>query len=160
MSTRSAVLEEVLALLCEEEKALADLIALAMDEQQALVQSDFEAISTISARMSDAAESIERIEARRLNLLRSVGAESLTLEELLPVADDLGVIGFADARLQLGARARELRDAQELNARLLLNAMKVRDRWANLLGGYIAPGYGSNGRRNVGDTRGTVSRSA
>ena len=160
MSTRSAVLEEVLTVLCEEERALAHLISLAMDEQQALIQSDFDAITSISARMAEAAEAIERGEARRLNLLRSVGAESLTLEELLPLADDLGVSGFADARLQLGARARELRDAQELNARLLLNAMKLRDRWANLLGGYLTPGYGSDGRRNVSDSRGTVSRSA
>lgn len=154
------VLAEVLALLCEEERALGRLLELALDEQQALIQSDFDAITVVSARMADAAESIERLEANRLNLLRSVGAEALTLEELLPLADDLGVSGFAEARLQLGARAQELRDAQELNARLLLNAMKLRDRWANLLGGYLTPGYGSDGRRNVSDSRGTVSRSA
>lgn len=160
MASRAAVLEEVLALLCAEEDALARLIALALEEQQALVESDFETIAATSARMVEAAGAIELIEANRLNLLRSVGAESLTLEELLPVADDLGVGGFAEARLQLGARAQELRDAQEQNARLLLNAMKLRDRWANLLGGYLAPGYGSDGRRNVGNSRGTVSRSA
>lgn len=154
------VLADVLALLCEEERALGRLLELALDEQQALIQSDFDAITAVSARMADAAESIERLEANRLNLLRSVGAEALTLEELLPLADDLGVSGFAEARLQLGARAQELRDAQELNARLLLNAMKLRDRWANLLGGYLTPGYGSDGRRNVSDSRGTVSRSA
>ena len=160
MPAQAAVLEEVLALLCEEEQALAGLIGLALNEQQALVESDFDGISSISASMLDAAGSIERIESKRLNLLRSVGAESLTLEELLPLADDLGVEGFAQARLTLGARAQELRDAQEQNARLLLNAMKLRDRWANLLGGYLTPGYGSNGRRSVGDSRGTVSRSA
>lgn len=160
MAPQADVLVDVLALLCDEEKALGSLIQLALDEQQALVESNFDAITTISARMVDAAECIERIETNRLNLLRSVGAESLTLEELLPLADDLGVSGFAEARLQLGARAQELRDAQEQNARLLLNAMKLRDRWANLLGGYLTPGYGSNGRRNVSDSRGTVSRSA
>ena len=160
MATRAAVLEEVLALLCDEEQALGRLLSLALDEQQALVQSNFDAIETVSARMVEVAESIERSEARRLNLLRSVGADSLTLEELLPLADDLGVSGFAEARLQLGARAQELKDAQELNARLLLNAMKLRDRWANLLGGYLAPGYGSDGKRNVSDARGTVSRIA
>ena len=154
------VLADVLSLLCEEERALGRLLELALDEQQALIQSDFAAIETVSARMADAAESIERLEANRLNLLRSVGAEALTLEELLPLADDLGVSGFAEARLQMGTRAQELRDAQELNARLLLNAMKLRDRWANLLGGYLTPGYGSDGRRNVSDSRGTVSRSA
>ena len=160
MPMQAEVLAEVLALLCEEEEQLAGLIGLALDEQQALVQSDFEGISSISARMLDSANAIEGIEARRMNLLRSAGAEALTLEELLPLADDLGVEGFARARLSLGARARELRDAQEQNARLLLNAMKLRDRWANLLGGYLAPNYGSDGRRNVSDSRGTVSRSA
>lgn len=154
------VLNAVLTLLCEEERALGALIQLALDEQQALIQSDFDRITSVSARMAEAAEALEGLEEERLNLLRSAGAESLTLEELLPLADDLGVSGFAEARLQLGARARELRDAQELNARLLLNAMKLRDRWANLLGGYLAPGYGADGRRSMRDARGTVSRSA
>jgi len=160
MAAPAEVLREVLALLCEEELALAGLITLALDEQQALVESDFDAINAISARMLTVAETIERVEANRLNLLRSVGADGLSLEELLPVADDLGVHGFPEARLQLGARAQELRDAQEQNARLLLNAMKLRDRWANLVAGYFTPGYGSDGRRNVSDSRGTVSRSA
>jgi hypothetical protein len=160
VEARADVLNAVLALLCDEERALGELIQLALDEQQALIASDFDGISTVSARMTEAAEAIERIEENRLNLLRSVGAEALTLEELLPLADDLGVGGFAEARVQLGARAKELRDAQELNARLLLNAMKLRDRWANLLGGYLAAGYGSDGRRSMSDSRGTVSRSA
>lgn len=155
-----AVLREVLAILCEEEQALGNLFALALEEQAALIQSDFEAITAVSARMQDAANRVEELEANRLNLLRSVGAESLTLEELMPLADDCGVNGFAVARLELGARARELKDAQEQNARLLLNAMKLRDRWANLVGGYTAAGYGNNGRKNVTGARGTVSRSA
>ena len=89
-------------------------------------------------------------------------AEEVTTVAQDPVAlaDDLGVGGFAAARLQLVARAQELRDAQEQNARLLLNAMKLRDRWANLLGGFVAPGYSSDGRRHTSAARGTVSRSA
>lgn len=153
-------LSQILELLCEEERALAGLLELALKEQEALVNSDFEQISSVSERMLVAAAAIEQMETRRLNLLRSAGAEDATLEELLPLADDLGVSGFATARLQLVARAGELRDAQEQNARLLLNAMRLRDRWANLLGGFAAPGYGSTGRRNSHDSRGTVSRSA
>lgn len=161
MPASAAALEEILAMLCEEEHALCSLITLALEEQQALVNSDFESVATISAGMLDAAGAIEAIEANRLILLRTFGAEDLTLEELLPLADDLGVRGFAEARLRLGARAQELRDAQEQNARLLLNAMKLRDRWANLLGGYLAPGYSRDGgRQSAADTRGTVSRSA
>jgi hypothetical protein len=160
VNVRPDLLQRVLSLLCEEETALSGLLELALQEQAALINSDFEAITSASNQMLAAAERIEHLEATRLNLLRSAGLDSLTLEDLLPLADDLGVEGFASARLQLGARARELRDAQEQNARLLLNAMKLRDRWANLLGGFMAPGYGSNGRRNIGEQRGTVSRSA
>ncbi len=160
MQIPAATLAQVLELLCEEERALADLLNLALDEQSALIESDFERISHVSDQMLERAGGIERLESKRLNLLRSAGAESLTLEELLPLADDLGVSGFGAARLQLVARAQELRDAQEQNARLLLNAMKLRDRWANLLGGMVAPGYSSTGRRNTNATRGTVSRSA
>lgn len=160
MEARAAVLREVLAILCLEEQALSELFALALEEQAALIQSDFEALNTVSNRMLDAAGRVEELEVERLNLLRSVDAESLTLEELLPLADDLGVTGFAAARLELGTRARELKDAQEQNARLLLNAMKLRDRWANLVGGYTSGGYGNNGRRKAGNARGTVSRSA
>ncbi len=160
MTDRAAVLQEVLELLCSEEQALARLFVLALEEQAALVASDFDAISSVSEQMLEAASRVETLEERRLNLLRSFDAESLSLEELLPLADDLGVTGFASVQLQLGARAQELKDAQEQNARLLLNAMKVRDRWANLVGGYVSPGYGNNGRRNVNASRGTVSRSA
>jgi len=160
MEARAAALQEVLSILCEEEEALAELLALALQEQEALIASDSERISVTSALMLEAAGRIERLEATRLNLLRTFDADSLTLEELLPLADDLGVQGFAAARLHLVARAQELKDAQEQNARLLLNAMKLRDRWANLLGGYVAPGYGADGHRRANETRGTVSRSA
>lgn len=160
MEARANVLRQVLALLREEEQALSDLFALALEEQAALIQSDFEAINMISGKMLDAAGRVEELELNRLNLLRSVHADELTLEELLPIADDLGVSEFASARLELGARARELQDAQEQNARLLLNAMKLRDRWANLVAGYSPAGYGNDGRKNLGATRGAISRSA
>ncbi|MEO8538507.1 MAG: flagellar protein FlgN [bacterium] len=160
MDVRSVVLTEVLALLKEEEDALSGLLDLAIDEQSALIDSDFDRISSVSNQMLESASKIDAIEARRLNLLRTVHAESMTLEELLPLAEDLGINGFALARGQMLARARELKEAQEQNARLLLNAMKLRDRWANLLGGFAAPGYSNKGRRNTNASRGTVSRSA
>lgn len=139
---------------------MAALFSLVLHEQSALIESDFERIADVSERMQEAAAGIEALETKRLNLLKTVGADALSLQELLPFADDLGVGGFAAARMQLAARAQELKDAQEQNARLLLNAMKLRDRWANLLGGLVAPGYSSDGRRNSTATRGTVSRSA
>lgn len=160
MDVPAEVLASVLELLLEEERRLSNLLELALQEQSALIESDFDRISEVSERMQDAAAGIESLEARRLNLLKTVGADALTLQELLPLADDLGVGGFAAARLQLVARAQELREAQEQSARLLLNAMKLRDRWANLLGGFVAPGYSSDGRRQSSASRGTVSRSA
>ena len=160
MDVAAAVLGRVLDILLAEEREMAELLALALEEQAALVESDFPAIASVSERMQSAAARIEAFEADRLNLLRTSGADALTLQELTPLADDLGIGGFAAARLNLASRAQALRDAQEQNARLLLNAMKLRDRWANLLGGMVAPGYGSDGRRQAGANRGTVSRSA
>ena len=154
------MLASVLELLLEEERHLSALLDLALQEQSALIESDFDRIARVSESMQDLASAIESLEAKRLNLLKTAGADALSLQELLPLADDLGVGGFAAARLQLVARAQELRDAQEQNARLLLNAMKLRDRWANLLGGFVAPGYSSDGRRQTSAARGTVSRSA
>lgn len=160
MDVPAELLASVLELLLEEERQLAGLFDLALQEQSALIESDFDRISRVSESMQDLASNIESLEVKRLNLLKTAGAEALSLQELLPLADDLGVGGFAAARLQLVARAQELRDAQEQNARLLLNAMKLRDRWANLLGGFVAPGYSSDGRRQTSAQRGTVSRSA
>lgn len=160
MDVPAELLASVLELLLEEERQLAGLFDLALQEQSALIESDFDRISRVSESMQDLASGIESLEVKRLNLLKTVGADALSLQELLPLADDLGVGGFAAARLQLVARAQELRDAQEQNARLLLNAMKLRDRWANLLGGFVAPGYSSDGRRHTSAQRGTVSRSA
>lgn len=160
MEMPAELLASVLELLLEEERQLTRLLDLALQEQSALVESDFDRIAHVSESIQEAAAGIEALEAKRLKLLKTAGADALSLQELLPLADDLGVDGFAEARLQLVARARELKDAQEQNARLLLNAMKLRDRWANLLGGFVAPGYGSNGRRETSAARGTVSRSA
>ncbi len=158
--TAAAVLSSVLGLLLEEERQLARLITLALDEQAALLDSSFDRITSTSSAMIEAAGTIEAIEAERLALLRSIGAQDLTIEELFPLAEEFGINGFAEARLALSARARELRDAQERNATLLLNAMKLRDRWANLVGGFSSPTYGAHGKRTSGEGSGFVSRSA
>jgi hypothetical protein len=158
--TAAAVLSSVLGLLLEEERQLARLIALALEEQAALLDSSFDRITSTSSAMIEAAGAIEAIEAERLALLRSIGAQDLTVEEILPLAEEFGINGFAEARVALSARARELRDAQERNATLLLNAMKLRDRWANLLGGFSSPTYGAQGKRTPGEGSGFVSRSA
>lgn len=154
------VLERVLELLLHEERHLSRLLALALEEQSALLESNFERITATSAAMIEAANAIEALESERLNLLRTIGAEDRTIEELLSLAGDLGVAGFAEARLALSLRARELKDAQERNANLLLNAMRLRDRWANMLGGFTSPTYGARGNRTSREGSGFVSRSA
>lgn len=160
MTAPAGVLEAVLALLLREESALGRLIELAVEEQRALIASDFASLDAISAEMVTVSAAIEVHETERLNLLRTIGAEARTIEELTPLADDHGVEGFTAMRLRLSARAYELKDAQERNARLLLNAMKVRDRWANLSGGVSSPTYGAQGQRHPRDGSGFVSRSA
>lgn len=154
------VLERVLELLLHEERHLSRLLALALEEQSALLESNFDRITATSAAMVEAANAIEALESERLNLLRTIGAEDRTIEDLLSLADDLGITGFAEARLALSVRARELKDAQERNANLLLNAMKLRERWANMLGGFTSPTYGAQGKRTARDGSGFVSRSA
>jgi len=158
--TSAAILGTVLGLLCDEEEQLAHLIALAREEQAALLESRFDRITATSAAMLQAATTIEAIEAERLALLKSIGAQDLTIEELLPIASELGVTGFSEARIALSARALELKDAQERNANLLLNTMKLRDRWANMLGGLTSPTYGAQGQRTAREGSGFVSRSA
>lgn len=160
MSVTAAMLQEVLDILLAEERELGALLALALEEQQALLESDFPRLTEVSARMFEISGTVESLESSRLNVLRTAHLEDQTIEELLPLADDLGIDGFAEARLRLAASAQELRDAQETNARLLLNAMKLRDRWQNLFGGFVAPTYGAQGQRAVRDGQGYVSRSA
>lgn len=154
------VLERVLELLIHEERYLSMLLALALEEQSALLESNFERITATSAAMIEAANAIEALESERLNLLRTIGAEDRPIEELLSLADDLGIPGFAEARLALSVRAHELKDAQDRNANLLLNAMKLRERWTNMLGGFTSPTYGAQGKRTARDGSGFVSRSA
>lgn len=160
MSTTPALLQEVLDVLLAEEKELCELLTLALEEQKALLESDYPRLTEVSARMFEVSGTVESLETTRLNLLRTAGLEDQTIEELLPLADDLGVDGFAEARLRMAASAQELRDAQETNARLLLNAMKLRDRWQNMFGGFVSPTYGASGQRNLRDGQGYVSRSA
>jgi hypothetical protein len=63
-------------------------------------------------------------------------------------------------RESLIARAAELRDLQEANARLILNAAKLRERWYGMLAGMSSPTYGSGGKQEFRQARDIMSRSA
>lgn len=161
MDPRKATLEQLLQTLIDEEHVLAELVSLATDEQNALVLADHAAIQAVSAVLQTVAAGLEGLEKQRESLLSSIDGGCSTLSDLLPLARTLGVTGFAEAQTRLRARATELRQAQERNARLILGALRLRERWFNLLGGVgRASTYGAAGRQDAGLRRGFVSRSA
>jgi hypothetical protein len=160
MSDRTSILESMLDLLLREEEGLSRLIAFALEEQAALVSSDFEAIDRVSAAMQAEAEAMERLEHGRGAMLEALGQPEATLEALLPEAIAAGFPAFTDARLRMAASAAELQEAQERNARLLLGAVKLQERWMNMLGGLTSSTYGAAGKQQLRPGRGIVSRSA
>ncbi|MBI2764422.1 MAG: flagellar protein FlgN [Chloroflexi bacterium] len=160
MDSESAeLLDRILRVLGQQEAALTVLVGLAFEEQHALVVSDFAAIERVSAEMLATSETIDALDAERQRLVNQLGTGA-TLSDLLPVADNLGVTGFTQARERLMARAKELREAQEANARLILNAVKLRERWYGLIAGMSSPTYGAAGRQEFHQGRDIVSRSA
>ena len=150
----------MVAILLEQEDALQCLLGLAFEEQQALVTSDYAAIERVSSAMHGAADRIDSLEHQRIKLAASLGDAEATLEELLPLADELGIQGLAESRLRMAALAAELQEAQESNARLLLSAVKLRERWVNHIAGLSSSTYGAAGKQDMTQARGIVSRSA
>ena len=150
----------ILALLLEEEQGLLRLNVLALAEQRALVSSDYEEIERVSNEMHVVADQIELSELRRVRMMNAVGEPEATLSDLLPLADLHGVAGLRDASTRMISLADQLREAQEGNARLLLGAVKLRERWVNHVAGMHASTYGAEGKQQIRQSRGIVSRSA
>lgn len=155
----AALLEELLDVLLRQEAALGELVELAIEEQSAIIHSDYAAIHRVSEQMLAVSNAIDRLDERRAELASRLGHQG-ALDELAQAAEDLGVDGFGPARERLLAQATRLRQAQEENARLILGAVRVRERWLALLTGLAAPTYGSAGRQQLRQERGIVSRSA
>lgn len=160
MSETSGVLESVLATLLLEEEELAALVVLALKEQEALVTADLGEIASVGDAMLVSANCLDRLERTRGSLLESIACEDMTLDLLVPVAEEHQVEGFAETRLRLVARAAELRAAQEGNARLLLSAMRLQEKWMNMFGSLASPTYGADGLQESQRGRRSVSRSA
>lgn len=156
----AAELGRILDLLAEEERLLGTLVTLALEEQRALIASDYPRIEAVSQRMLETVHAIEAREAERVNLVRAIAPGCETLDDLAALADNLGVTGFGETRDRLLERARELREAQEANARLVLAALRLRDRWAAILAGHLSPTYGPAGQTTLQEGSGFVSRSA
>lgn len=153
------LLESLLGVLLRQEEALGGLVRLAFLERDALVRADTEAITRLSAEMIDVAHAIDALDTERKAIVHQLGA-GLALEALLPLADDLDVPGLKATRERLLAQAAALREAQETNARLILSAVKLRERWYGMLAGLAAPTYGASGRQEVRQGRDLVSKSA
>ncbi|MFN0146793.1 MAG: flagellar protein FlgN [Dehalococcoidia bacterium] len=151
-------LESLLKVLLEQERLLNTLLSLAGEEQRALIHSDFPALEDVSARMLAVADEMEQADIAREAIVGELGAGD-TLAQIQELADNLGIrrLGRARARLQL--LAANLREAQEANARLILDAVRVRERWFGLLAGMGQSTYGSAGRPST-PGYGVVSRSA
>lgn len=156
----SALLESVLTVLVAEEEQLARLLDLALEERLALITSDFGALEKVNARMLELASGLEDLEQRRDQILSGIEMGVDTLDQLTPIADDLGVDGFDDARERLIQAAVRLQEAQETNAHLILAAMRLSERWVNLAAGLGSPTYGAAGKQRLDQARGLMSRSA
>jgi flagellar biosynthesis/type III secretory pathway chaperone len=156
----ATLVERVLETLLLEEKELAALVVLAVEEQTALVASDFPEMTRLGELMLVRADAMGVLEQRRESLLRDLGVSDATLDTLLPLADDLGITGFGEARIRLIAKAAELRDNQERNARLLLSAMKLHEKWVNMFAAIASSTYGADGQQAMRAGRQFVSKSA
>lgn len=153
-----SALESLVDMLMRQEVGLAELVGLALEEQAALVSSDYPAIERVSAAMIEAAQRLDALDRDRQALAERFGAVQTTATDHL--AAHAGADGFAAVQDRLLARAHELRAIQEANARLILSAVKVRERWYGMLAGRGAPTYGAAGRQSLHSARGIVSRSA
>ena len=152
-------LEQLLRLLVKEESELVRLIELAHQERDALVTSDYVALTAVSEEMLAVAETLDAFEEERAGLLQAMNAPDATLGELEPLAVAAGVDGLAEARARMLAQTAELQEAQEQNARLILSATRLRERWFRLLSGMDSATYTQAGQAQQGGQR-FVSRSA
>ena len=154
-----AAYERLLQVLLREERLLANLITLAHEEQLAIVHANYGEIERISALMEQAAEDMDTVAAEREALVAEIDTGQ-TLAEIAKAAETLGIRSLGRARRRLRAQMEVLRRAQETNARLILEAIRIRERWYGMLAGGVTATYGAAGQPELRRARGLVSRSA
>jgi flagellar biosynthesis/type III secretory pathway chaperone len=144
VETRDA-LATLLGLLEEEEGAIVSLLELAGAEHTALIESDFKQLDDITIRMIRIAEKLEAAEEQRSQLLRSLGIPGAGLAEVAKLAETHGMHDFAPAKERLLDATTRLQDTQEQNARLVLSAARMRERWLAMLTRMANPTYTADG---------------
>ena len=143
--TPQDALRELLAILEEEESSIVTLLELASAEHSALLASDFPRLDDVTAKMLRLAERLESAEERRSQLLRSLGIPGAGLTEVAELAEGYGMNEFGDAKVRLLDASMQLQDAQEQNARLVLSAARMRERWLAMLTRMANPTYTADG---------------
>ena len=160
MDSRRPALEALVTLLGQEEATLAELLRLADRMRDALIASDFALLDEAVRSMSDAGDNLDDLERDRERIVSGLADGALSIDATIALADELGVPALSDRRSRVAALALDLQQAQERNAQLVLGAVRLRERWVNILAGMVAPTYGARGRQNVAASRRFVSKSA
>lgn len=160
MDSRLPVLESLAAQLTREESVLNDLLRSAEKMRDALIASDFALLEDVNAAMQSSAAELAQLEEARQALLASLQDPPATVDQAFALASELGLAGLSATRSRLAGTALSLQQAQERNARLVLGAVRLRERWFNMLAGMVSPTYGAGGRQNPASGRRFVSRSA
>ena len=156
----TAAPDELIELLGREERILVELARLADEQQWAIVHANYESMERVSQELDAAAFRLQLLETQRESSIETTYGPGATLSGIAAAKG-----GSAGARLnecgrRLASSARVLEARQERNATLLLGAMRLRERWMNMLGGMSSPTYGSGGRQEFRQTRGIVWKSA
>jgi flagellar biosynthesis/type III secretory pathway chaperone len=138
-------LSALLATLEEEETEIVALLELAAAEHSALISSDFTQLDDITARMLRIADRLEHTESRRTELLHELGTPGAGLREVADLAEHHGMNGFTGASQRLMEITAQLQEAQEQNARLILSAARLRERWLAMLTRMANPTYTPEG---------------
>lgn len=123
------------ARLAQLQTALDRLIELSRTLEGALIRSDFGAIEALAREIHGVLDTLPDAEPPE-----AADPERPLEAGPLP-ADESGM----EAQ-QLAERIAELRAIEERNARLILEAMRLRERWSELLANMSAPTYGPKGR--------------
>lgn len=151
-------LKDVLEL---EEAVLSNLVREADRMRDGLIANDLETLQDATSRMDALSEDLGGLEQEREHLVECLGTAPISLNELCSLAETLGITGLSRARQRLAAAAANLQDAQERNARLVLGATRIQERWIRLIAGQAGGNtYGSTGAQHHDPRRGFVSKSA